>query len=1348
MADRWLLNKLGLVNFWYYDEEEFELEDGKLLLRGANGSGKSVTMQSFIPLLLDGNKRPERIDPFGTSARRIENYLLMKEGENERTAYLYIEFKKGDRYLTFGMGLKGVKGKPVDSWYFIITDGRRVKKDFFLYLDKGYEKIPLTKRELKNRLGEGNFYTESQKEYKGKVNEFLYGFSDLDDFDELMDLLINIRSPKLSKDFKPTTIYGILENSLRQLTEDDLRPMSEALENMDNIGERINRLEESLKALKGLATPYENYNIYIVYEKAKGYLEKYREIQRLNKQINDLTEEVVKGQKEGQRLTEQLAELKNELALAEEKLKEFARSDIKDVRDELEKITIELEEGYRNKKGKNEELERKKGLLREKELDKDKYNSRLREIVEQIAVLLSELDDYGKESSYEGHWLYKEDLNLKMLAEGAKEHRKKIKRGKGVLEKYEGKKRDMEKLLQKGDRVKREIDSAENKLRESEEYLTQVKEEYVENVVNWSKNNMFMVLEDSIFQQISKDVFSLENREGLSSLNNRVVDLYHRLKGNRTGQIEVCNVTIKGYEEKIEELMVKIQQLEAGKEIEFPKDQEVIKNRERLKEMGIPFLPFYKGVDFKGEICEEIKTKVEAALLDMGILDGLIIPEKYKNLIFEADGGCDKYLFPEPSFLSHNISQYLKVDSTELNGEITFEDVEMVLQSIQLENNGITYVDEKGNYGIGVIRGKGKKEYSLKYIGESARKNHRLKEIALLKEKIEEYQRLIDGEKEKIALLTGEIEKIEKELKIYPSSGDILKGMEIVDEERDNLNKLQRELKGILEEKEELAKELEELKKEVFTITEGLTIEKTVQSYLMAEQGIEDYIFTLNDLQTLLNSKKDTEELLTTTEERVRELEDDLDRILGELDRLYKFIKDKELRKQACEQRLAELGYEELKREIDFCYQIKEKNPREIERCNIDKARLEERLNNFQKRISEITEQLEKEEKFLAVYRDILEKEVQLGYVFTQDKAKDLYELSLKIEKDYSYIAKKSKGEYEDNLYQSFLRNNGILRDYFPKFTTINLSTIGDGSETLDDKYQQLYNESSRKDYRFRVEGKEVDLFLLTERISKELEENQLLLTDKEKEFFQNILIKTVSKKVSAKIHHSRNWIKRMNIIMGSMNTSSTLKLSLKWVAKKADNELQLDTNRLIEILEKEVIEAKDIEHLSQHFSSRVREILRQSEDGERKNYYTVIKEILDYRKWYEFKLYSSKEGEREKELTNNAFYQLSGGEKAMAMYVPLFTAVYSRYDKAKKDCPRIVALDEAFAGVDEENIRDMFRVLKEMDLDYLLNSQVLWGTYDTVENLAIAQIERPDNSEYVCVSRYLWKGKEIKYLG
>jgi len=153
--NRWEISKIGLINFWWYDEEEFEFANGRMILRGTNGSGKSVTMQSFIPLLLDGKKTPERLDPFGNKSRRIEDYVLgygdhVKE---ENTSYLYMEFfkKETQNHLTIGMGLSAKKGQPVKFWGFIIKDGRRIGKDIFLYKDIG-NKIPLSKQELKNSV--------------------------------------------------------------------------------------------------------------------------------------------------------------------------------------------------------------------------------------------------------------------------------------------------------------------------------------------------------------------------------------------------------------------------------------------------------------------------------------------------------------------------------------------------------------------------------------------------------------------------------------------------------------------------------------------------------------------------------------------------------------------------------------------------------------------------------------------------------------------------------------------------------------------------------------------------------------------------------------------------------------------------------------------------------------------------------------------------------------------------------------------------------------------------------------------------------------------------------------------
>lgn len=85
---------------------------------------------------------------------------------------------------------------------------------------------------------------------------------------------------------------------------------------------------------------------------------------------------------------------------------------------------------------------------------------------------------------------------------------------------------------------------------------------------------------------------------------------------------------------------------------------------------------------------------------------------------------------------------------------------------------------------------------------------------------------------------------------------------------------------------------------------------------------------------------------------------------------------------------------------------------------------------------------------------------------------------------------------------------------------------------------------------------------------------------------------------------------------------------------------------------------------------------------------------------------------------------------------------VVAKYAGARGDAPRMISLDEAFAGVDEMNIRDMFRLMVEFDFNFMINSQILWGDYETVPALAIYQLVRPENAKFVTVIRYTWNGR------
>lgn len=88
-STRWKPLRLGLVDLFYYDDEVFPFVDGRLLLRGNNGAGKSKVLALTLPFLFDGDLSPQRIEPDGDRQKRMEwNLLLGGEHPNsERTGY-------------------------------------------------------------------------------------------------------------------------------------------------------------------------------------------------------------------------------------------------------------------------------------------------------------------------------------------------------------------------------------------------------------------------------------------------------------------------------------------------------------------------------------------------------------------------------------------------------------------------------------------------------------------------------------------------------------------------------------------------------------------------------------------------------------------------------------------------------------------------------------------------------------------------------------------------------------------------------------------------------------------------------------------------------------------------------------------------------------------------------------------------------------------------------------------------------------------------------------------------------------------------------------------------------------
>ena len=93
MSDRFKPTRAGVINVWDYVDEEWVFADGRLALRGHNGSGKTKALEVLFPFVLDGVADSRRLDPFSGENRTMKSNLLYR-GQESEYGYVWMEFAR------------------------------------------------------------------------------------------------------------------------------------------------------------------------------------------------------------------------------------------------------------------------------------------------------------------------------------------------------------------------------------------------------------------------------------------------------------------------------------------------------------------------------------------------------------------------------------------------------------------------------------------------------------------------------------------------------------------------------------------------------------------------------------------------------------------------------------------------------------------------------------------------------------------------------------------------------------------------------------------------------------------------------------------------------------------------------------------------------------------------------------------------------------------------------------------------------------------------------------------------------------------------------------------------------
>ena len=1335
------VTRIGLINFWLYDDEEFDFYDGKLLLRGSNGTGKSVTMQSFIPVILDGNKSPARLDPFGGTDKHMEAYLLGgidSEQKEEATAYLYMEvyFTEKEKYVTIGMGLHAKKGRPIDFWGFALQDGRRIGKDIFLYKNH-QEKIPLTKNELKAILGTENILVETTKDYKKMVNNLLFGFPTLDSYDEFINVLLQLRSPKLSKDYKPTKLMNILNSVLQPLSDEDLRPLSDAIEEMDKTKETIESLENDIKNISYLLKSYNAYNETHLYRKAFNYLTRYKEkndIFKTKKQYEEnLKIKQVQLTEERKKLEELQIEF-NRFQRQKENLNskdlEYRIARLQNLKDYCQKQELQKEsllENIENKKSKNIDLknEIKKAI--------DEINK----IKKECSEIKEEINDLCQQIKFNEPSIALKDLkeniaapidfaNLNLRTTIYQNKLKKLKEKLDVKTKFE---EQLNNEQVEYDYLTKTYNQKNDDLEQILENQNQILRDLKDNILLLNKKNQFL--------KLNLD----EQNEIFNYLKNYQIDNYNKAKNiyEHLGQKFYDTSLKESYElqnkinrqgEIVTEIKNTLEQLKNNPEEELEITDEEMETNNYLKENNIPYAYFYKVIDFKDDLSEVIKDKLEAILISSGLLGAKIILYKDRDKLIGHSG----------TFLcatkekKHNLSKYFKPVS---NNQIPSEEINKVLKSISINPEDDIYIYED-LFQMDTLVGFAK-ERKARYIGILKRQNARKMKIEKTIKELQVEESILNNltnlyDKKQLSL-----EIIKQEIALFPSN----EKLQIFENQKLEINL---KIKDVLEKKaikektiQELVTKIEVIFKELINLKQDINLPLQLDSIEEAIEGTNYLINRLNDLKNTILTYLTKQETINFKQEQIEEIQNDISFIIADLNELE--IETKKNQKEI-EDLEAILNTDEYRQLADVLEKIEQKLteiPKQKEQIQKNTGSLEAEINNLNDNINTILQKEETATKLLQLHEKFLLQEYNLGYVKINSD-NNSYNLAKKILEQLSNRKDADIGNITSNFVEAYTKYKLELNNYQLKRVTI-------FNENDDDEYKQYYESNQRDDFQTLYRGKPLNIFQLQEVLEEAKEENNLIMNEQDRRLFEEILLKTIGDKIKNRIKNSKEWVKQINQIMIDMQKGSALSFNLEWRNKEAYDMDELDTKELVRIFQMEpnLIKLEDSNKLIKHFRSKLKKAIEYSKDT--LSYANIIFDVLDYRNWFEFKMTYQRNGENKRELTDKVFAVFSGGEKAKTMYIPLFAAVSAKLIDANENALRLVALDEAFAGVDELNIREMFGIMNSLELDYILTSQSLWGDYDVIKDLAIANLIRPKNSQVVGVQRYRWNGKERQII-
>lgn len=1347
--ERWQPLRLGLVELFHYDAEEFWFHDGRLLLRGNNGTGKSKVLSLTLPLLLDAQLRPSRVEPDGDPGKKMAWNLLVGSYPR-RIGYSWLEFGRREpdgrlRYLTLGVGLSAVAGRSdVDSWFFLIegdgaTADPRIGQDVWLTTDQRHV---LTRERLREALaGRGQLYATAQS-YRRAVDERLFQLGSRR-YDALVDTLIQLRQPQLSKKPDEAALSNALSESLPPLPNELLGDVAEALNQLE---EDRRQLDETRRLLQAVAQFERRYRVYAGMVARRQA----RELRQAQTAFDSASEA-----RNGAQATLDQARAAEDAAIAAH---DAARQALAATRERLETLRSDpanqdanrleqAETDARNRQHEAGQAVRQRDAARAKLRQEVERGESLATQAESARVALQSAratttavaEEVGVEAEVAANTLVSSAVEI--LAGDPAVTRAGTVAMQAVLSQ---RRRDLAHVRQRHaetdtaratfDALSEPAQVARDDLRSAlaaREQADRAAERAADELLEaWASYGAGLERVRFDVDAVVRDLETWSRRPAgvnpaQTALQAASQSALHAF-ATRSAELTARGVELRA---RRDELDAERGRLAAGEE-PLPPEPATRAPGIRAPHRGAPL---WRIVDFDARLEPDGRAGLEAALEASGLLDAWVSPDG--TLTDEAgkpllDAVWSRRDAVAGTNLTHALIPDLPDDCPVAESTLVGL-LAGVAYGTNDEGRAESWVSPDGRFRLGARAGAWRKAEPA-YLGRTARDRARLRRIEELDALLAELDAALAEVEQRSEALEAERRLAAQEVERAPSDRALHEAIDAALRAGHDVSRASTRLELVETRRRECEQRWQAARERLERDATDLRLPHEASALASVERRLEALDQARTELAQAVHEWQRAWPAHLDQRQREREAREALERADALAIQTDALAAQVEARLTVLREAVG-LKVEALRGEIRVASEACERheqavNAAEAERRTrgeqraVAETQAEQREQSLGERVAERLAAAERLRRFAGsgLLASAL-PDLTLPDSWSVDPALNL---ARRIEQELRQV--NDDDDAWTRVQRQVSEDLGELQRTLGALGHGAISEPNDWGFTVHVRYQAR---SERPD-------------TLAARLTEDVAQRSELLSAREREVLENHLQAEIAAEIQRLMRNADERVVAINEELHKRPTSTGVRYRLKWEPLSAEEGgpigLEAARERLLRT-SADLWSAEDRRAIGAMLQQQIAsERARADADSAGSALSEQLARALDYRHWHRFRILRHQDGQWRK-LSGPA----SSGERALGLTVPLFAAIASFYGHGGSPlAPRLMLLDEAFAGIDDAARAHCMGLIREFDLDFVITSEREWACYAELPGVAICQLQRREGIDAVFVSRWTWDGR------